>query len=828
MSRRGRVLAGLFALSALIAVGAGWELRHPTGLSAHRHTDGSLEWHGTWRLLRPDYFSFTWTGDVPGRLLISGVVVQVNQREAAAENPRAVRIPAGTHPVVIAADGGTLDQPPILAARMGSPLQPLAQLGVYPEPTRFLREWLRAVQIAGWAGACAVLIGVVGPRVRQVARRGLGWTWGPLWPGARITRRRILTAVALAAVVGYGALLRLDAITMKYGAVSSPRWLRTLQESRHGDSALRPSTLTWPRREGRYISDPYTYLMYARSMPHFYAASPREPVFPFATRVALRLLNDQDVAVSFASAAFSTLCLAAMFLLGRDTFGTAAGLIAALAMAIEYDAISWGTSGWRDDAFTCSVVLVAWTMVRLARRGSTASAIALGVAAALACLVRITSLSFIVPGALVVLFTGALPFRRRLSTMILAGVTATLIVTPYLANCWWAYGDPLYAINVHADVYRAAAADATPVASAAEYVADRWTAHPVATADVIARGLTAYPFQNKWRGFEPWWPGLGPALSWLAMAGLAAWAFNAAGRLLLVVLISSLLPYSLTWMLGSDWRFTQHAYPFFLLAAACPVVWVARIAFDPAKRPWPGVPSPSPAACAGLLLMIASGYWTLQQVLPYLSAREALHAGENVTLATGPRDSVFFRGGWSRPFGGGNVSIRVTENGESHVVLPLPRPGAYRATLRLDPFPRPLPGETGPVVPVGLLLNGQPLDRIEVSFAPDRVGAYTVSLPAAAVRAGRNILTIRSPVGTPVSLWYVRVAPIEIAASPPSRLPFGFGADVIKHSRVNAADDDAGPEPPVPLRRHPDLIPGPSFETRAAAGQRDEPELPTP
>ena len=33
---------------------------------------------------------------------------------------------------------------------------------------------------------------------------------------------------------------------------------------------------------------------------------------------------------------------------------------------------------------------------------------------------------------------------------------AVLLVTagPFLFNCWRVYGDPLYAINVHADIYR--------------------------------------------------------------------------------------------------------------------------------------------------------------------------------------------------------------------------------------------------------------------------------------------------------------------------------------------------------------------------------------
>src|SRR5207244_876997 len=100
-----------------------------------------------------------------------------------------------------------------------------------------------------------------------------------------------------------------------------------LQFARQGSSLLRPERLRWdpapvfPHRDGppsAYRSDPYTYLQHAREMRFFYAASLREPLFPAATRVFLSLLGNQDVAVSFASGAFSVLAVWATFLLGAE------------------------------------------------------------------------------------------------------------------------------------------------------------------------------------------------------------------------------------------------------------------------------------------------------------------------------------------------------------------------------------------------------------------------------------------------------------------------------------------------------------------------------
>jgi len=47
-----------------------------------------------------------------------------------------------------------------------------------------------------------------------------------------------------AAVVLYGALLRLDALTLLRGPVERPAWLASLQQSRAPGSALRPAAIT--------------------------------------------------------------------------------------------------------------------------------------------------------------------------------------------------------------------------------------------------------------------------------------------------------------------------------------------------------------------------------------------------------------------------------------------------------------------------------------------------------------------------------------------------------------------------------------------------------
>ena len=63
----------------------------------------------------------------------------------------------------------------------------------------------------------------------------------------------------------------------------------------------------------------------------------------------LRLLSDQDVAVSVASTFWSTLAILATFFLGRVLWSRWVGLLAAAAFAVDYDTVPLASLGWRDE-----------------------------------------------------------------------------------------------------------------------------------------------------------------------------------------------------------------------------------------------------------------------------------------------------------------------------------------------------------------------------------------------------------------------------------------------------------------------------------------------
>jgi len=536
---------------------------------------------------------------------------------------------------------------------------------------------------------------------------------------------------------------------------------------------LRPGRVSWdpvpryPHRDGqwtRYISDPYTYLQYAREMRSFYAAHRREPVFPLVTKVSLRLLDQQDVAVSFASASFSVLAIIATFLLGSYAFSYRVGLGAALAMAIEYDVISWGVGGWRDDGFTCAVVLSAYAMLRYSRVPSRWNAVLMGVVAGLACLVRITSLSFLVPGFACLFLVTRGPWRERLGGVGIGVLTMTVIAAPFLINCWLTFGDPLYAINVHADVYRTAQGQTVEAGqSAVQYVVNQARSRPMQTLDTMVLGMTSYPFLNKWRGFDPWIPSSGEWLSWAAVLGVFLCLGSSSGRFLLLVLAASLVPYAATWKLIWDWRFTEHAYPFFLIAACFAIgrVLVAPWRIGALTRRGPGV---KPLIFWGSILgCVAAGLWIVTRVLPVLTILESLRANETTMIAAGERDASFFVEGWSPPFTDGNVTARASRGLYSVVRIPLPRVQEYSMTVRLDPFPRPVGEKIAGLPTVRVFVNDRLVGTFELRWNPQRVGAYDIHVPRSAAREGFNRLAFmaeaKSRDGAGFRLWYVRVRP---------------------------------------------------------------------
>lgn len=544
-------------------------------------------------------------------------------------------------------------------------------------------------------------------------------------------------------ITAFAGLLRLDAFVGKYGTLDHPAWARVLTHDVAPLGAhLRPSFIAWTREARPYVGgDPINYLQYGREMRSFYQAHVREPIFLAVTRGFLALLDDQDVAVSFASAAGSILAVLGIYLLGAELVSPIAGLAAALVLAGDFDVITWAPDGWRDDTFMAAVVFAAWAFLRFRRSATGRNAVLLGVTAAVVCLTRITALSFVLPALawlVIIDCRGCPPAERRARAKMAAGalMVMTLLVAPYLISCWIATGDPLFAINYHTGYYRyGEGLPSEKPMSAAAYVGGKFAARPFAAFDTGAVGIFVQPFVTKWFGLEPWLTGLGSVLSWCAVLGLVLLPFSAAGRLLLVVLLTALLPYAFTWNIagGGQWRFTMHVYPLYIVAAFYGIARVAQAVRDFRGRRSLGqvVPWRPAVAVIALAVLAVGGYFAL----PWFVVREAIAAGEDVSVDTGDRDLAFFGRGWSRPHRDG-VLVRVSLADRAVVRFPLPEQRAYDVVLRLDPVAANVQRR------VTLLLNRQLLGSVILGWNPERVGAYRLKLPAHQVRAGINELTI--------------------------------------------------------------------------------------
>ena len=593
-----------------------------------------------------------------------------------------------------------------------------------------------------------------------------------------------LAHVVLVIVFVLATVLRLDALTGRFGHVKQPAWLQALQSGSQAlVGVLSLPVADWepepeyPHREGpptHYRSDPYTYLQRAREMNSFYGAHYREPVFPFVVKFFLWMLNDQDIAVSFASATFSVLCVLATYFMGALAFSRWVGCAAALGMAVEHNAIAWGVAGWRDDAFAFAVALSICAMLYYRRKPSVGSAVALGASAALACLTRIFSVSFLAPGFFFLLVSTAGSWSQRLRGVVIAALTATALVAPYLVNCWREFGDPLYTLNYQPLYYLAAEqAQSSTTPGAVGYIGEKLVNAPYRTLDTWALGMTSYPFLNKWSGFDPWLPGLGYWLAGAALLGLILFAASGNGRLLLVALASAQVPFAFTWPLSSDWRYTEFTYPFLLVAAGLVITSAAAFA-SPSRWRRPALRMPSPGTVCALALTLAGiavASWMILRVLPVLVFRETLLADQRAVIAAGPRDRSFFREGWSGAVTTHNVTARIARGERSVIDIPLPRSADYTITVRLDPFPPPSAGAED-LSTVRVLFNGVLLRTVTLAWNPEKVGAYELVLKQALVRPGLNRLVFvggRGPEGDPEAarrrpdrsfrLWYVLVQP---------------------------------------------------------------------
>jgi hypothetical protein len=520
-----------------------------------------IRWEGHWHVPRTGVYDLQLRSSAAAVLSVDGQVVLARRADARSRG-RTVTLPlaAGAHSLGITYEGpGRPAQLRLVWGPEDGPLRPVGERSLWPHaPSRTDRARAgaaRAVRVAA-AVAGVAAVALLAARWRQAARDA----------GARRLPAFALRAAAVALVVAYAGALRFEALVTRYWYDRAPPRAQVLAAHL---SSLHPRSLFWWPEEDRYGADPFAYLRFAREMRGFYDAHVREPVHVAATRAGLVLTGGQDIGVSFASAAFSTATVGATYLLGAAVASPAAGLLAAGALAVEGQVIGQAVEGWRDETFTFFAVLSAWSLLRLFSHPCPRHAAVAGVTGGLALLTRLTSLSFLLPGLAVVALMGGEHRRERLRHAAVAAGLAALVAAPYVLACAVAFGDPLFAVNYHTAFYRAREGlDAGAGQSWLQYLAPQRA--PLRFLDTMLVGLTHYPFANKWAGLDHVAPGVGRVLATAALAGLALMLFARRGRVFLVLLFSSLLPFAFTWPVrgGAEWRFTLHAYPLYLIAAA--------------------------------------------------------------------------------------------------------------------------------------------------------------------------------------------------------------------------------------------------------------------
>lgn len=566
-----------------------------------------------------------------------------------------------------------------------------------------------------------------------------------------------------------GSLLRFEALYLKYnavivelGAVRLQEWCAGLAERLH------PPSFAWILNESLSVGHyPYTrdqlgYIELARSMGSFYEGQVREPLFVFATKLGLALTGGHDIALSLMSTFFSSLIVLVTYALGRAIGGAATGLVAALLVAVERDLIWWGTDGWRADLFTVLAVAFAWACLCMTRRPSEGRALLLGFVGALACLTRITSLSFVLPCIAFAVWPRAATSRRQAIGWASTAVSmVTLLVAPYLISCWWVHGDPFYTFSLQSEFY-------DPGTGLGAGLASRLLQSPVATLDDTLYGMTVYLWANKWRGLDPWSPQLSLALSLLSIVGMALWAWIERGRAVLAVFAASTLPVAYVAGLPAytEWRLTMHAYPFLIVSAAFAGVklfgwlWAARSDAEPLRTAVARIRPKVATTVAVLGLLMVPVY-----LLPVLENLDDLSRWRATSVAAGYRDAIWFADGWHRSEWLGNQMVRRSRGERARLRVPMRGGRDYHFLIRLDP----LFTGAAPEQVLEVHLNDRSIGRLRLQYSADRMGAYELSVPASAVRSGFNRLDLvsvarRSAQAPPVTagsfvLWYVRLTP---------------------------------------------------------------------
>jgi hypothetical protein len=657
------------------------------------------EWTGYWNVPAPGFAELVLKSEGEARVVLDGEEVLGIGADEARGHRIARQVSPGLHRlnVVYSTRSKTRREvflKGITAAGRSVPLERSLTFPSEPRALDLAMGW--AARVLPWFALLAWGL-VVALLIRDRARFDLG---------------RKMPALLLGVVVLVAGAFRFEAMVFRYWGAEGPDWADALATEIRDH---RPGAFEHVPNPEAYGGDPFSYLTIARSTGGFYEPSGREPLFPALTRLALGFASGRDIGINFLSALSSTLVCVAIFFLGLRLVSPWTGLFAALLWAIEWQAIGFSVEGWRDDLFTLEVASCAAALSSLHLSPSTRGAILLGIVGGLTLLTRLSALTFLVPGLIAAIVLKSPALRRdRLRA---AGIAASLMLAlagPFMLSCALGYGDPFYAVNVHAAFYRGRAGlPGRGSSTALQFLAQSLLPWEFLRTGFV--GLTSYPFLNKWSGLGAFLP-LGEIARTLALAGLPVLLWRPGGLIALIVLVFSILPYAWTWTLpgGSEWRFTLPAYPFYLVSAVaaveCTIRGLREMMTPSARRPV--LRSALRYTLTALALMIF-GMW-LSQWINWQRVKEEVQNGRPALIEPGTEARPFFTQGWEGS-AGTQTPATVTMNApEARLRLPVPEGLRARVVLRLAPPEDPSASVSVLVGEERVLILSSPQDQREL------------------------------------------------------------------------------------------------------------------
>lgn len=709
-------------------------------LPAREARPARADWTGYWNVPRPGFSELVLKSDGEASVRIDGVDVLGIGGNQTRNHRAAGRVPAGLHRLHVVYRPGSGPGHEIFLKGITEEGRSIAverrdTFSGLPSAGDLIMGWMARLLPAGALLTWVVYLAL---RIREGSPRDL-------------TRKVPALLICLVTLLAAG--LRFEAVVIRYGGAAAPDWADALA----GEiKAWRPGSFEHTPAVHPYEGDPFSYLTIARSMGGFYEPSAREPLFPYLTRLALALAGGRDIGINFLSALCSALACISIFALGSRLLSPWTGVAAAFLWAIEWQALSFSVEGWRDDLFTLQVAACAAALISLHLQPGRLGAVVLGVAGGLTLLTRLSALTFLVPGLVAaVLLPSPATRRDRLGASGIALLWMGLLAGPFMAACAIGFGDPFYAVNVHAAFYRGRAGlEGSGGSTALQFLAQSLLPWEFLQTGFV--GLTSYPFLNKWRGLGALLPGLGEVVRALALAGLPVLLRRPGGGVALLVLFSSIAPYAWTWGIpgGGEWRFTLPAYPFYLVSAVLALeTGVLGLIEFVDRRTRRGVLESALRFAVTAALLVASGVW-VSRSLQWHRVSQAVGRGRPTLIEAGSMSGFLFPSGWTEVKSVDGSTVFSMSESEARLRIPLSEGVGARIVLRL--------GSTqGPTSPVEVFVGDERLVLLSGSRGQGETATLDVT-----PRPGRpkGVLELRfvglvRPNNSPLTVLWVRVEP---------------------------------------------------------------------